>query len=96
MSCIRVFLTTVLLVAISASRAMAADAASSEKEIAAIRAAANAYVSALEQGKAETLICRVDAGRRLCRCRGPLVQGPRHDRERNSAKGSAPNAAIRK
>jgi uncharacterized protein (TIGR02246 family) len=59
MFCIRVFFATVLLVAISASHALAADTASgdkeSEKEIAAIRAAANAYVSALEQGKAETL-----------------------------------------
>jgi len=55
MACIRIFWSTVLLVAISASRAAAADATSSDKELAGIRAAANAYISALEQGKPDIL-----------------------------------------
>ena len=51
----RLFFTAALLIALSAPRTLAADSASSSKELDAIRAAAKAYVSALEQGKVEAV-----------------------------------------
>lgn len=56
MSRSRFFLTVGLFVALSAPRAMAADATSSKKDLDAIRAAATAYVDALEQGKKDALV----------------------------------------
>ena len=55
MSCIRPILMTLLLLALAAPCAMAFDAPSSGKELEAIRAASNAYISALEQGKPDIL-----------------------------------------
>ncbi len=52
---IRIYFTAALFVALSASQALAADAASDNRELDAIRAAAKAYVGALEQGKVEAV-----------------------------------------
>src|SRR5579871_3795023 len=55
MSRIRACFVPVWLIALSAPWAVAAEPGASSKEVAAIRAAADAYVSALEQGNRDAL-----------------------------------------